>query len=157
MQDLYRISSDAVSSPEMAASKDNVMEAIEDCLQAGDVVLIARDATPERSESPDARVVSCGGLQVDRRGHEIRCRGESVSVSELEFRLLEDLATNGSRARSYKDLSDAVWGAPYYGDSGALRSLVKRARRKVCPATSGAKIESVRGFGFRLVGLAPGR
>lgn len=150
VQEFYRVSSGAGPSTEMAASTEKVLEAIHDCLQAGDVVVIARDAQPETPER-HSRVLSCGGLEVDPDGHEIRCRGRSIKVSELEFRLFEVLARQRPRARSYRELSEAIWGPPYYGDSGALRSLVKRARRKVSPATSGAEIESVRGFGFRLV------
>jgi DNA-binding winged helix-turn-helix (wHTH) protein len=143
----------AGAAAEISTSKEEFLEAIYACLEAGNVVVIARhSALGTQAEDDVAQVLSCGGLEIDVGSHEIRWRGRSLKVSELEFRLFEYLARHPSRARSYRELSDAVWGPPYYGDSSALRSLVKRARRKVPPpAASGAEIKSVRGFGFRLI------
>ena len=152
MQQLYRISQTAGAAAEMSTSKEEVLEAIHACLEAGNVVVIARHPIPgTEAGDGNARILTCGGLEIDTVGHELRCHGRSLQVSELEFRLFESLAVHLSRARSYRQVWDAVWGSPYYGDSSPLRSLVKRARRKVPPAISGAEIETVRGYGFRLV------
>ena len=152
MQELYRISHTAGAVAETTTSKEEILDAIHACLEAGNVVVIARQPVlGTEAEDHSARVLTCAGLEIDTVGHEIRCHGRLLKVSELEFRLFESLARHPSRARSYREVWDAVWGGPYYGDSSPLRSLVKRARRKVPPATSGAELESVRGYGFRLV------
>ncbi len=152
LEPLYRIASTAGAPEGMPVSFEEVLRVIHASLEAGNPIVIARHAGLQpQAEARDARVLTCGWLEIDTVARQVRCHGRSLDVSEREFRLFESLAEDPSRACSYRELWDAVWGGAYYGDSSPLRSLVKRARRKAPPAISGAEIESVRGYGFRLV------
>ena len=98
-------------------------------------------------------VVHCvGPLQVDTLCREARLDGVLLSLTQLEFDLLEMLARHAGQALSREQLLDQVWGYDYYGDTRAVDSAVKRLRAKLRAASGGRPdiIATVRGVGYRL-------
>jgi DNA-binding response OmpR family regulator len=91
-------------------------------------------------------------LEVDLRGHAIRWRGRPLPITELEFRVLAALAIEPERAWAFDELRATGWGpsSPTRDDLFTVRSVVQRLRTKLMSAGVHARIESVRGFGFRL-------
>jgi len=104
-------------------------------------------------ESGDLLVVD--DLEVDTESHEVRLRGELVSLPLKEFELLTLLMENAGRVLPRSTLIDRVWGADYVGDTKTLDVHVKRLRAKIedDPSTPN-RIVTIRGLGYK---YAPAR
>ncbi len=100
-----------------------------------------------RTSGHAAAILKIGALHIDTRRMAVSLGGARVSLSQLEFRLLNYLAHHRDRAVPAGELADHLYGANEFGDSNAIEQLVVRLRRKV-----GAKrIETKRGFGYLLL------
>lgn len=100
--------------------------------------------------SGTARLLIAGNLAIDRQTRIIRCNGEILDVTPTEYAFLVYLTEN-DRAVSREELLRNVWQFDFDVDSRATDDLVKRLRRKIAAVDSKVMIESVWGFGFRLV------
>ena len=117
--------------------------------------LMARvKAVLRRTTSPGAGAVAVrreGLLEVDTLAREARLAGVLLSLSHLEFDLLEVLARHSGQVLSREQLLEQVWGYDYYGDARAVDSAVKRLRARLREAGGDpAIISTVRGTGYRL-------
>jgi hypothetical protein len=74
--------------------------------------------------------------------------GIPVQLSRLEFGVLEVLATHPGRAVARVDLLERVWGTTYDGGSNVVDVVVRGLRQKL--GSDGARVETVRGVGYRL-------
>ncbi|MFL5799211.1 MAG: winged helix-turn-helix domain-containing protein [Actinomycetota bacterium] len=92
------------------------------------------------------------GLRVDISGRRLAWQGSVVPLTDLEFRVAACLASEPGRAWSYRELRRTGWGndpnLPM--DVFAVRSVIQRIRGKLRAAGAAVRVESVRGFGFRL-------
>jgi two-component system alkaline phosphatase synthesis response regulator PhoP len=70
-------------------------------------------------------------LVIDRRSHEVRVRGEVVSLTPTEFRLLEVLAEEPGRAFTRLELLDRVFGYDFVGFERTIDVHVKNLRKKI--------------------------
>jgi two-component system, OmpR family, response regulator len=99
-----------------------------------------------RTAGHAASLLAVGDLQIDTRRMSAHLDGVPLSLSQLEFRLLNYLAHHVARAVPAAELAEHLYGANEAGDSNAIEQLVVRLRRKI-----GAKrIETRRGFGYVL-------
>ncbi len=104
----------------------------------------------ERQQQP---VLEVGPFTIDTRGETVTCRGESLRLTSLEFRLLEHLARNGGQVQDRRELLARVWrccdpsGQPP-GVSRTVDTHVKRLREKL--GSESELIETIRGVGYRL-------
>ena len=65
------------------------------------------------------------------RRHEVRIRGEDVTLPLKEFELLALLLENAGRVLTRDTLIDRIWGHDYVGDTKTLDVHIKRLRAKV--------------------------
>jgi DNA-binding response OmpR family regulator len=101
--------------------------------------------------SGDSAVYHVGPLEIDPLAREARLEGALLSLTCLEFDLLESLARHAGQALTREQLLDQVWGYNYYGDARAVDSAVKRLRAKLRQAGGNSDlITTVRGIGYRL-------
>ena len=117
--------------------------------------LMARvKAVLRRTTSPGAGAVAVrreGLLEVDTLAREARLAGVLLSLTHLEFDLLETLARHAGQVLSREQLLDQVWGYDYYGGARAVDSAIKRLRARLREAGGDpAIISTVRGTGYRL-------
>jgi len=117
--------------------------------------LMARvKAVLRRTTSPGAAAAAVrreGLLEVDTLAREARFAGVLLSLTHLEFDLLETLARHAGQVLSREQLLDQVWGYDYYGDARAVDSAIKRLRARLREAGGDpAIISTVRGIGYRL-------
>ena len=91
-----------------------------------------------------------GDLEIDLTAHRARWIDASLDLTKQELQILTALAEEPGRAWTFGDLSLRVWGGAFHGDDAALRSAIKRLRKKLRRAGVEVAIESVRGVGFRL-------
>lgn len=91
-----------------------------------------------------------GEVFMDTRAHEVRIRGEVVSLPTKEFALLRVLLADAGRAIPREELFDEVWGMDYAGDSKTLDAHIRRLRKKVeINPSSPRLILTVRGAGYK--------
>ena len=92
-----------------------------------------------------------GAFTLDESRHEIRRQGTPLSLTPLEYNLLEFLLRNHGATFSRETLLEKVWGYDYSGDSRTIDVHVRSLREKI-EDTPGAprRLLTVRGVGYRL-------
>jgi two-component system KDP operon response regulator KdpE len=90
-------------------------------------VLRRAQALPLTHEQP---FVS-GDIKVDFARREATVRGESVSLTGTEYRLLYHLVRNAGRVMTHESLLARVWGREYTDEISYLKSYINRLRNKL--------------------------
>ena len=107
---------------------------------------VLRRATP----SGNGTTISAGGLEIDPDGFIVRKRGEELSLTATEFKLLLELARRPKQVFTRELLLELVWNYDYLGDSRLVDAAVQRLRAKVeDDPKQPALIKTVRGVGYR--------
>jgi two-component system response regulator MtrA len=106
-----------------------------------------RRATAVDVEEP---VLVRGDLEIDPGAFVARRRGEEISLSATEFRLLLELARRPGQVFTRELLLQRVWNYEYLGDSRLVDVAVQRLRAKVEDDPKEPRtIKTVRGVGYR--------
>jgi DNA-binding response OmpR family regulator len=93
-----------------------------------------------------------GDLEIDPEQVSVRKDGKEVSLSPREFKLLYTLARSPGRVFPRAALLRQVWGEDEFIDERTVNVYVQRLRNKLGDSPTQPKlIETVRGFGYRLV------
>lgn len=93
-----------------------------------------------------------GDLEIDPEQVSVRKGGEEVLLSPREFNLLHTLAQSPGRVFPRPLLLRQVWGEDEYIDERTVNVYIQRLRNKLGDSSSKPRlIETVRGFGYRLV------
>ena len=99
------------------------------------------------------RVLRAGPLRMDLASHRVLLEGRELILTPTEFRLLESLMERGGRTQSRKQLLERGWSYESgISDRIQTRTVdmhVRRLRSKL--GRVGEWIETVRGFGYRLM------
>jgi DNA-binding response OmpR family regulator len=97
---------------------------------------------------PDARqVISSGDLAIDLSGHEVNYKGQRISLTATEFRILEFLAARPGRVFSRDEIIDAALGNETAVFDRTVDVHITAIRRKL--GAGADQIETVRGFGYK--------
>ena len=91
-----------------------------------------------------------GPIQVDQVRHEVKIFGELVDFTATEFKLLTVLMERRGRLQSRDVLLNDVWGYESLIDTRTVDTHIRRLRDKLGRAAE--LVETVRGFGYRMVG-----
>jgi two-component system phosphate regulon response regulator PhoB len=91
--------------------------------------------------------VQIGELHVDKGGHRVQVRGEEVSLTSLEFRLLVALVDRRECVLTRTALLTDVWGISARNRTRTIDTHIKRLRDKL--GSAGRFVQSVRGVGYR--------
>jgi two-component system, OmpR family, response regulator MtrA len=98
----------------------------------------------------DEPVLVRGDLEIDPGAFVARRRGEELSLSATEFRLLLELARRPGQVFTRELLLQRVWNYDYLGDSRLVDVAVQRLRAKVEDDPKEPRtIKTVRGVGYR--------
>ncbi|NQS89825.1 response regulator transcription factor [Patescibacteria group bacterium] len=89
-----------------------------------------------------------GNLKLDTARHKASLRGESLSLTYTEFKLLEFFIQNKGLALSRVTLLDEVFGEDYSFTTRTVDVYVARLRDKI----GKEQIETIRGIGYRFKG-----
>lgn len=104
---------------------------------------ILRRTTPKGVEE----AVEFNGLMLDPVSQRAAINEQTLSLSPLEFRLLQTFMTHPNRAFSRTQLLDRVWGSDIYVEDRTVDVHIRRLRK----ALGGHEnmVETVRGTGYR--------
>lgn len=101
------------------------------------------------SEPEHTDAIRFGFLEVEPEAHEVRVNGKSITLSALEFRLLNTFLANMGRVQTREMLLDKVWDIHADIQTRTVDVHVKRLRTKLGKA--GKYIKTLRGVGYRFV------
>ena len=119
--------------------------------------LVARiKAALRRTQSPDEEapaIFEFGNVRIDVAGQQLLVDGESVEVSNREFRLLCYLIENRGRVLSRDQILNKVWGYDYEGTARTIDNFINKLRAKLeAQPTEPELIVTVRGVGYKFTG-----
>ncbi len=99
---------------------------------------------------PAAAVLNVEDLQIDSGSMQVRVRGELITTTTTEFRLLEYLARHPGRVFSRDQLLDAVWGDSRFVTPRSVDVYVRRLREKIEAEPETPRfLKTLRGAGYR--------
>ena len=90
---------------------------------------LRKRAAPELAEP--ARPYVRGELTVDYSQRRVTVAGNPVALTIIEYRMLVELSANAGRPLTHEHLLQRVWGPDKGEDSGPVRNIVRRLRRKL--------------------------
>ena len=97
--------------------------------------LVARIGAALRRWSPGARqqteLYVQGDLVIDYDERRVTLAGDAVHLTATEFDLLSELSVNAGRVLTHEYLLQRVWGQDHTSSLVAIRSVVRRLRRKL--------------------------
>jgi DNA-binding response OmpR family regulator len=107
------------------------------------VAAVLRRCTPGRGRAATV----AGPVEIDRLKRRVRIHGREVHLSDVEFRLLEQLASDPTRVFTRAELMRDVWGYECPTRSRTLDSHAYRLRRRL----DAGVVHNVWGVGYRLI------
>lgn len=103
-----------------------------------------------RREAYTPDVLSFGDLTLDRRSNELSAAGGAVTLTRLEYRMMEALMLNRGIYLSTEELLVKTWGYESETEQGAVWVYVSTLRKRLGAVGSGVRIQARRGVGYRL-------
>jgi two-component system, OmpR family, KDP operon response regulator KdpE len=96
--------------------------------------LLARvRAVMRRGGKSLATKVICGDLEIDTEMHKVTVTGRTVTLTPIEYALLEELAQNVGRVLTTHLLLQRVWGSQYSDATDYVKGVIRRLRVKLEP------------------------
>jgi DNA-binding response OmpR family regulator len=91
-----------------------------------------------------------GDLSIDHASRQVRLRGELVSLTSTEYRLLSELARQPGTVVTHRSLLEQVWGPEYLAGVAYLKVFVRRLRQKLGDDADHPRyIQTEWGIGYR--------
>lgn len=106
-----------------------------------------------RQSESNPPVLEWGNLCLDPSRCEVTYLAELVALSAKEYSLLELFLRHPQRVFSSSSILDHLWGFEVFPGEEAVRTLIKRLRRKLKAVGAENVIETVYGIGYRLTPL----
>ncbi len=104
----------------------------------------------EGGKSRRPEIFDDGVVHVNFASHEVRVAGVTVDLTPTEYRLLAALVRHRGQVLSPEKLLELAWHDPFGIGPERVKYSVLRLRRKLgSSAGADARIEAVRGFGYR--------
>ena len=99
--------------------------------------------------------VTIGPLTIDLASRTVTLRGQRLTLTPKEYRLLQVLAQHAGNVVTHQHLLKEVWGSIHMQDTHYLRIFVRKLRQKIEPAPDSPKILVTElGVGYRLAHTA---
>jgi DNA-binding response OmpR family regulator len=107
-----------------------------------------------KKQSNDSRdpSVKKGEVEINLASGTVSLSGESIRLTNTEFKLLTEFALNQGKILTHEHLLNKVWGVEFQNDSEYLRVYISRLRKKLGSSSSGSSgtvIETVPGIGYQ--------
>lgn len=100
-----------------------------------------------------AGVLSVGGITMDHAAKRVQVDGEEVSLTPIEYSILELLMRNPGKVYSTKALYEAVWHEAAMGSEGTVAVHIRHLREKIeINPTEPRYLKVVWGQGYKIEG-----
>ena len=109
---------------------------------------VLRRNEPGKSEAASSEVLTLGPIHLDAQRHEVSVRGEALTLTLSEFKLLRHMMQRRGRVFTRDQLLNAVVGPDVFVTERNIDVHVGALRRKLGDA--GQMIITVRGVGYRM-------
>jgi DNA-binding response OmpR family regulator len=116
------------------------------------VVLLARLRRLRRTDGRRPAALRAGGMDIDVATRRVRRGGALISLTTKEFEILVALARRVGRPVSKAALAAAVWDDAVDVADNRVEVYISVLRRKVDAPFGTDSIETLRGYGYRIVG-----
>jgi len=116
----------------------------------GDELLLRVRALLRRYKIEASQTAQIGNVMIDKNSHAVIVDGAKDDIPMKEFELLFKLAGFPGRTFSRDQLIEDVWGYDFDGNERTLDVHISRLRERFPAESSGFKITTVRGLGYRL-------
>lgn len=110
-----------------------------------------RHTRHEDSEKIGRSRVSVGRWVLDRDCRTLEIDKVSLSLTCIEFNLVEALVSHPKRVFTRPELFEIAWGERFSNDAGTVNVHISNIRTKLRPTGTDSYIDTVWGVGFRLV------
>jgi DNA-binding response OmpR family regulator len=114
-----------------------------------DVLLARLRAVSRRGVIPRPVCLEVSDLKLDPASHRVSRAGETLSLTPREYRLLELLMRNDSRAVSRETILESVWGFDTDVTENTMEVFMRQLRLKV-DTREPKLIHTVRGYGYMI-------
>jgi DNA-binding response OmpR family regulator len=94
-------------------------------------------------------VLQAGDITIDNDRREVTINGEPIVLRTQEFELLRVMAEEEGRVFSREQLLHQAWGYSFAGQTRTVDVHIAQLRKKL--ALSTARIETITGFGYKLM------
>ena len=88
-----------------------------------------------------------GDLSIDVESHEVHVNNDQIDLTDVEFRLLQQLVEGSGRVQSRDQLLSDVWGYSSEVTTRTVDTHIKRLREKLGPM--GKYVQTIRGVGYK--------
>lgn len=96
--------------------------------------LLARvRAVMRRGSKSVATRVTCGDLEIDTEKHKVTVADRTITLTPIEYAVLEELAKNVGRVLTTHLLLQRVWGPQYSDATDYVKGVIRRLRVKLEP------------------------
>ena len=99
-----------------------------------------------RAHGNPQQLLQCGPISLDPAARQVRCQGETVSLSQREYDLLHALMRSSGRVLTREQLEQQLYSWGYEVDSNAIEVHIHHLRKKLGAQT----IQTVRGVGYTM-------
>lgn len=122
--------------------------AIEELLARIRVILrnLHRDSSKVEMDEENNKILTCSGIELDTKSHDVKFNGNPVELTNREFILMKTLLENKNTAMSRENLLSEAWGYDYMGETNIIDVYVRYIRHK----TSDDVIKTIRGVGYMI-------
>lgn len=108
-------------------------------------------AEPSANNSKSSGSVSALGLELDASARAVSCNGKPVSLTDVEFALLQALMRSAGEVVERERLAEAVLGRKLHPFDRSLDMHISRLRRKLEETCNlGERVKTIRGVGYQL-------
>ena len=91
--------------------------------------VLRRAGSSEENKAPPT--FTGGDVSVDFVQRRVMVRGQEVSLTLTEYKLLSQLVSNAGRVMLHRELLTRVWGAEYQDELEYLRAYIRHLRQKI--------------------------
>jgi DNA-binding response OmpR family regulator len=115
-----------------------------------DVLLARVKSLLRRSNTESPTTLRFADLEMNADAFTVCRRGREITLTGLEFRLLQTFMENPKRVMNKQLLLDKVWGTDFFGDDNVVEVYVKQLRQKLEAEGEPRLIQTIRGVGYVL-------
>lgn len=95
--------------------------------------------------------ITIGDLKIDRESCIVYRDTKEINLNAKEFKILEMMMDNAGKVYTKKQLYEAVWEEPYYGDSNTIMVHISHIREKIEENPKSPKyLKTIRGIGYKM-------